>query len=134
MVLCRVERLQLGQATVEMIAAEYPIGVLGVPQQGSIRREDVRKQASEEILMQDAMRPGDIVLCRILGMGDARRYMLSTAEVELGVVRATSVSSGKPMVPISWKEMQCPETGVKESRKCAKRSNLKEMILGQKAA
>jgi exosome complex component CSL4 len=45
---------------------------------------------------------------------------LSTAENELGVIKAVSASSGEVMIPISWKEMQCPKTKVKEARKCAK--------------
>ena len=40
-------------------------------------------------------------------------------ENELGVVIARS-EAGVPMVPVSWTEMQCPETYVKEPRKVAK--------------
>lgn len=50
-------------------------------------------------------------------------YQLSTAENELGVVVALANESGPygvPMVPISWTEMQCPDTLVKEPRKVAK--------------
>jgi len=50
-------------------------------------------------------------------------YQLSTAENELGVVVATAQEAGQlgvPMVPISWSEMQCPQTLVKEPRKIAK--------------
>lgn len=50
-------------------------------------------------------------------------YQLSTAENELGVVVAIAAESGPygvPMVPISWTEMQCPQTLVKEVRKIAK--------------
>lgn len=46
-------------------------------------------------------------------------YQLSTAENELGVVIAHS-EHGHSMVPISWTEMQCPKTLVKEQRKVAK--------------
>jgi exosome complex component CSL4 len=35
-----------------------------------------------------------------------------------------SKKSGKPMVLVSWKEMQCPVTGEKERRKCAKPTSL----------
>lgn len=45
--------------------------------------------------------------------------MLSTAENELGVVIAHS-EEGHRMVPISWTEMQCVKTYVKEPRKVAK--------------
>lgn len=50
-------------------------------------------------------------------------YQLSTAENELGVVVALAAESGSygvPMVPVSWTEMQCPQTLVKEFRKVAK--------------
>jgi exosome complex component CSL4 len=56
----------------------------------------------------------------VISLGDSRRYFLSTAENELGVIKAVSASSGEVMIPISWKEMQCPKTKAKEARKCAK--------------
>mmetsp|Transcript_14533 Transcript_14533/g.21478 ORF Transcript_14533/g.21478 Transcript_14533/m.21478 type:complete len:136 (+) Transcript_14533:816-1223(+) len=86
---------------------------------GAIRREDVKSNASEDVSMYDCFRPGDIILARVLSLGDARRYFLSTAEVELGVMKAVCRSSGMVMEPISFKEMQCPESKVKEFRKCA---------------
>jgi exosome complex component CSL4 len=68
---------------------------------------------------------------------DIHTYQLSTAENELGVVISHSdsgtprcltfskilipkISSGVPMVPISWTEMQCPVTYTKKLRKVAK--------------
>lgn len=62
-------------------------------------------------------------------------YQLTTAENELGVVVAVASEGGvyaPPMVPISWTEMQCPETLVKEARKVAKivaESTIKEEVL-----
>lgn len=50
---------------------------------------------------------------------DLHCYQLSTAENELGVVTAHG-EAGEPMVPISWTEMQCRKTFVKEPRKVAK--------------
>lgn len=50
---------------------------------------------------------------------EAQSYQLSTAENELGVVIAHS-EFGHPLVPISWTEMQCTHTYVKEPRKVAK--------------
>ena len=127
-VVARVERVVLQQAVVDIIAAAN-IGVLPFTHSGAIKKEDVRSGASEEIQVQDAYRPGDIVLCRILSTGDTRRYLLTTAETELGVIRAISSTCKKAMVAISWKEMQGPD-GQKESRKCAKPSNLQEMLKG----
>ena len=96
--------------------------------EGTIRKEDVRQGASEEIRMQDYFRPpNDWVLCRVLSLGDASRgggggkyVLLTTADPDLGVICATSASSGQPMMVQSWNEMKCPLTGTKEFRKCAK--------------
>jgi exosome complex component CSL4 len=97
--------------------------------------EDIRAGASEQLVISDCFQPGDLVICRVISLGDSRRYFLSTAETELGVIRALSRNAngngngngnnGIPMMPISWKEMECPETGVKEPRKCAKPAALK---------
>lgn len=55
-------------------------------------------------------------------MTEIHWYHISTAENELGVVIATAEGSnqGVNMVPISWSEMQCPKTLVKEPRKVAR--------------
>uniref|UniRef100_A0A2K6GTR1 Exosome complex component CSL4 n=1 Tax=Propithecus coquereli TaxID=379532 RepID=A0A2K6GTR1_PROCO len=67
-----------------------------------------------------SFRPGDIVLAKVISLGDAQsNYLLTTAENELGVVVAHS-ESGVQMVPISWCEMQCPKTHIKEFRKVAR--------------
>lgn len=95
-------------------------------QEGAIRREDVRSGATEQLALEDCFQPGDLVVAKVISLGDARRYFLSTAEGELGVLRAKS-RVGAPMIPISWKQMECPEAGEKESRKCAKPRNLKQL-------
>lgn len=98
--------------------------------EGIIRAEDVlsstttdpRTQASAVSflsILRDSFVPGDIVLCRVLDRGDLRRYSLTTAEASLGVLYATS-TSGNPLVPVSWNEMECTQTGKRERRKCAK--------------
>ncbi|KAM6306253.1 exosome complex component CSL4 isoform 4-T4 [Aegotheles albertisi] len=67
-----------------------------------------------------SFRPGDIVLAKVISLGDAQsNYLLSTAENELGVVVARS-EAGVQMVPISWCEMQCPQTHTKDFRKVAR--------------
>ncbi|KAL3943579.1 MAG: hypothetical protein SGBAC_002360 [Bacillariaceae sp.] len=102
------------------------LGALQTPQEGAIRREDVRSGATEQISLGDCFQPGDLVVAKVISLGDARRYFLTTDESELGVIRAKS-RVGAAMIPISWKQMQCPETGEKESRKCAKPLNLKQL-------
>lgn len=118
-VLCKVGRVTNQQAIVDIVASE-DVGVLRDHHGGLIRKEDVRLGVSEEVKIHESFRPGDVVLARIISLGDSRRFFLSTASNELGVLRAVCSSSGKIMAPVSWKEMECPETKVRERRKCAK--------------
>jgi exosome complex component CSL4 len=118
-VLCKVLRIVNNMATVEIVAAE-DIGSLREHHSGIIRKEDVRVGVTEEVQIIESFRPGDVVVAKIISLGDSRRYYLTTAENDLGVIRAICSSSREIMVPISWKEMQCPKTHVKELRKCAK--------------
>jgi exosome complex component CSL4 len=124
-VLCRVGRINNQQAMVDIIAAEA-IGALKEHSAGLIRKEDIRLGATEEVKVHESFRPGDVVLARIISLGDSRRFFLSTAENELGVIRAVCAISGKSMTPISWKEMECPETKAREGRKCAKPKDTEE--------
>jgi exosome complex component CSL4 len=153
LVLCRVLRIMLQQVAVEIIAAAAPDASAATngfqlqhKPEATIRREDVRQQgssssvaatASNEIKLESCFRPGDWVLARIVSLGDARRYLISTAETELGVVRAVSSSVAADhtyamMRPISWNEMECPVTGRKESRKVARArpEMLKQVLKG----
>lgn len=86
---------------------------------GIIRKEDVRATLKDQVKMYESFRPGDIVLARVLSLGDSHSYFLSTAENELGVIYAQS-ESGNTMIPISWCQMQCVTSGQKEYRKVAK--------------
>lgn len=122
-ILGRVTRLSLQQAFVDILAGQESLSpednLLKPMGEGIIRREDVRTGATDEIKMHEMFRSNDLVLCRILSLGD-RRYVLGTAESSLGVIRAISSVSQEPMIPLSWREMECPVTGNKELRKCAK--------------
>ena len=69
-------------------------------------------------MLYECFRPGDVVTAKVISLGDAQSYYLSTAEDTLGVVYAES-EGGKELVPASWTEMVCAETGVKELRKVA---------------
>jgi len=124
-VLCKVGRIMNQQAMVDIVASE-DIGALKEHHGGLIRKEDVRLGATEEVKIHECFRPGDVVLARIISLGDSRRFFLTTAENELGVIRAICSSSGKIMAPISWKEMECPETKVRERRKCAKPKDIQD--------
>jgi len=119
----RVSRITPQNAVVEIRVAEGVGPLRGPPYfEGAIRLDDVRSGKTvvdqTSVVLADCFRPGDLVKARIISLGDPRRYFLSTAETELGVVRAER--KGVVMIPISWKEMECPKTGVQESRKCAK--------------
>lgn len=123
----RISRITPQNAVVEIRVAEG-VGPLRLPYyEGAIRLDDVRNTTTKEenvttitpVVLADCFRPGDLVACRVISMGDSRRYFLTTAETELGVVRAER-KKGVAMIPVSWKEMECPETGVREPRKCAK--------------
>ena len=119
----RVSRITPQNALVEIRVAEG-VGPIRSPYfEGAIRLEDIRafstgKTEESVAVLADCFRPGDLVACRVISMGDARRYFLTTAETELGVIRAER--KGVIMIPVSWKEMECPETGVREPRKVAK--------------
>ncbi|CAB4054902.1 CSL4 [Lepeophtheirus salmonis] len=64
---------------------------LSEPFRGLIRKEDVRATEKDKIEMYKSFRAGDIVLCRVISIGEASSgYLLSTAENELGVVIASS--------------------------------------------
>jgi len=86
---------------------------------GIIRVQDVRATEQDKVEIYKCFRPGDIVQCEVISLGDSRSYFLSTAKNELGVIFAKSVA-GATMIPISWDTMQCPKTKMKEFRKVAK--------------
>ncbi|OWK62327.1 Exosome complex component CSL4 [Lonchura striata] len=58
---------------------------------GTIRREDIRATEKDKVEVYKSFRPSDIVLAKVISLGDAQsNYLLSTAENELGVVVARS--------------------------------------------
>lgn len=60
---------------------------------GLIRKEDVRVLDKDRIEIYKCFRPGDIVLARVVGVGENNAFLLSTAEDELGVTIAYSEES-----------------------------------------
>jgi exosome complex component CSL4 len=139
-VLARVVRIATQQIIVDIVANQN--GLLDSPASGCIRREDVNSRAQQATEPSEAVtaavltqyfRPGDWIVARIISLGDEHRYYLSTAEPALGVIHAESAVSGIPMLPVSWKEMECPETSVKEPRKCARPQKLAAATVAQRA-
>ena len=133
LVMGRIVRVTPQNVILQICVAEHVGTLLSFPE-GAIRLEDVRtlsttEKAVSSFSLEQAFQPGDLVVSRVISMGDSRRYFLSTAETELGVVRAKSHTTGAVMIPISWKEMECPDTGQKEPRKVAKPSKTMTMSI-----
>jgi exosome complex component CSL4 len=55
--------------------------------------------------MYDCFRPGDVVRAKVLSLGDARSYYLTTADNSLGVVHANSLAG----VELGWPQHLQPE-------------------------
>ena len=141
-VLVRVVRLATQMVTVEILATEHGVLRYDKPA-GVIRREDVKPvsaaattsqqsadpQSATNAALTQFFRPGDWVVAKVLSLGDTRRYFLTTAEPGLGVIHAVSSTSGQPMMPISWKEMECPDTGRREARKCARPPQIPDTLM-----
>jgi hypothetical protein len=60
-----------------------------------IRMQDVRMVEKDKVKLFNCFRPGDIVKAKIISLGDARSYYLSTAENSLGVIWAESEAGGE---------------------------------------
>ncbi|KAI6648355.1 hypothetical protein LOD99_12164 [Oopsacas minuta] len=91
---------------------------------GIVRKEDIRAFQKDQVEIDKCYRPGDIIRARVISLGEALHYVLTTAENELGVIFAKG-GTGVPLMPYNWEEMQCPKTGNTEYRKVAK---VKEII------
>ena len=117
MVTCRVNKINPRQASVDVLCVGGDALSEACP--ALIRREDVRPGELEPVEVYRSFRPGDIVLARVLSLGDARAYYLTSSEPELGVVLARS-AEGMVMKPVSYCEMECPVTKSREPRKVAK--------------
>eukprot|EP00037_Helgoeca_nana_P033659 m.418860 g.418860 ORF g.418860 m.418860 type:complete len:196 (-) comp31175_c0_seq1:25-612(-) len=90
---------------------------------GMIRVQDIRATEKDKVVVYECFRPGDIVLARVISLGDAKSYYLSTADDALGVVYAES-ETGAPLVPVSWTQVEDAETGVLETRKVARPASI----------
>ncbi|KAF1815440.1 hypothetical protein P152DRAFT_185550 [Eremomyces bilateralis CBS 781.70] len=125
-VLARVTRLTLKQATVSILAispsdsaASSSLAVCTTPFNGQIRLQDIRATEKDKVKMLQSFRVGDIVRAIVISLGDQAAYYLSTARNDLGVVMAWA-DDGEQLVPVSWKEMEGMTTGKREDRKVAK--------------
>lgn len=120
-VMTRVLNVSERQAKVTIISVGTTL--LQEPLGGVIRKEDIRAVEKDTVDVFSSFRPGDIVRARVISLGESHsHYGLATDRNELGVIMATS-ERGHPMGPVSWTEMQCSQTGVRETRKVAKVKN-----------
>jgi exosome complex component CSL4 len=116
----RVVRISATQAFVTVLAVGDAALRPGQQPSAVVRKEDIRMADTDSLVVHECFRPGDVVEARVISLGDARQYFLSTAEPEFGVRWARSESSGRLLVALSWKEMQDPVSGAREARKVAK--------------
>nr|ADE10082.1 S1 CSL4 [Tremella fuciformis] len=115
-----VTRLTPQQAVVTIeVVNDRPVPETSEAFTGVVRIADIRLTERDKIKMAECFRLGDMVKAKVLSLGDARSYYLSTAANELGVIYATS-EAGNPMVPISYQDMEDTVTGATERRKVAK--------------
>ena len=116
-VLCRV--ISIGYALTKVVILCVNNSKVKQPLYGIIRREEIRATERDSVSVFNSYHPCDIIRARVLSIGDTQGYTLTTAENELGVILAKSTAGGH-MIPISWCEMQCTCTGIREKRKVAK--------------
>ena len=116
-VVCKILNVTQRQAKAKILSVNGKV----LPDQlrGVIRREDVRATERDSVDLFNSFRPGDFVRARVISLGDSQGYTLSTAENELGVLLGTSDNGGL-LFPISWCEMECTDSHVREKRKVAK--------------
>jgi exosome complex component CSL4 len=137
-ILGRVIRIGMTQQQVLVDIVANPYGVLDSVANGTIRRDDVTKllvssttkatpqslnNTALPIQLSQSFRVGDWIAAKVISLGDdsnRRSYYLSTAESSLGVIYAICSTSGQRMIPVSHREMECPQTGTIEARKCAR--------------
>lgn len=90
---------------------------------GLIRSSDIRSSDIDTLEVHRCFRPRDIVRAKVLSLGDARAYYLTTAEKDLGVISCRSQTTGDLMVPFDETCMICKETQEKEERKACISNN-----------
>ncbi|GBG25489.1 Exosome complex component CSL4 [Hondaea fermentalgiana] len=120
-VTCNVTKVTPRFALLDIVC----VGVESVPGsgfRGMVRKENVRSFEIDRVEMHNSFRPGDVVRAKVVSLGTARSYELSTADKDLGVIAAMG-EANEPLIPISFEEMKCPVTGVIEKRKVAKQDS-----------
>ncbi|KAH7728193.1 3'-5' exoribonuclease CSL4 [Aphelenchoides avenae] len=116
-VTARVEAISLKFAKCSIICVEDTL--LNHEFNSTLRKEDIRATEKDKIELYKCVQPGDIILARVLGFGDAQTaFLLSIAENALGVIHAVG-QNGKRLLPESSEVVKDPNTEYREPRKVA---------------
>ncbi|BAM38815.1 3'-5' exoribonuclease [Theileria orientalis strain Shintoku] len=86
---------------------------------GVLSSNNVLESKNIEVFMYDWFKPGDFIKSKVIYAGEGKQFVLSTAGLQLGVIKTTS-KNGEPMVPISWKYFMSVDSKSVEKRKVAK--------------
>ncbi|AFZ80287.1 hypothetical protein BEWA_031400 [Theileria equi strain WA] len=76
--------------------------VLKDPYKGVLASTNVHESKNIDVIISDWFKPGDIIKAKVIYAGDGKQIILTTSEVDLGVIKAQS-ATGEEMTPISWK-------------------------------
>ena len=114
--LCKITKVTTNQAYTDIISNGDK--ELRISAKGIIRREDVRSNEIDKIIMHECFHPGDLVRAIVISLGDSKYYYLSTAENNLGVIYSKSESNNN-LIPVNNNEMKDCITGHIENRKVA---------------
>uniref|UniRef100_A0A914GXY0 Exosome complex component CSL4 n=1 Tax=Globodera rostochiensis TaxID=31243 RepID=A0A914GXY0_GLORO len=116
-VTARVELITTKFAKCSIICVEDTALVNGF--NSTLRKEDVREKERDKVELHKFVQPGDIILARVLGYGEAHTsYLLTIAEAELGVVIGRG-QNGERLLPENSELMKMPGSEYREIRKVA---------------
>ena len=71
--------------------------VLKQPFRALLRKHEIRDFDREKVQISKCFRPSDIILAKVIGLGENHSFLVTTAEKELGVVVALN-QSGIPNI------------------------------------
>ncbi|CAD5228968.1 unnamed protein product [Bursaphelenchus okinawaensis] len=84
-----------------------------------LRKEDIREIDKDRAALWKAVQPGDLILARVVGVGDSQtQFLLGITERELGVVYAVG-QNGERMVPEKEGTVKHITSEYREPRKVA---------------
>ena len=90
-----------------------------LPLQGIIKHENIKNDYKDFDIF-DCFVPGDIIFGEIIAVDQSKYIYVSVSGDNQGVVFAKSKLSNNLMMPISWEQMECLDTHIREKRKVAK--------------